>query len=387
MSKDYYKTLGVDKNASASEIKKAYRKQVKMHHPDLNKGNKENEEIVKEINEAYGVLKDKGKKEQYDRFGSEGFKYGAGGAGQGGFGGGGFEGVNVDYEDISDIFENAFSGFGGGFSPFGQRQRRGPERGEDLVYRIDLEFREAAFGCKKTVVFDAKEKCPACRGTGAKDGVMQTCSACNGKGKVREEKHTIFGSFSSVSMCSRCNGTGKTSKAKCSVCGGAGFVLKKKEMDITIPEGVDNGYKIRLSGKGNAGGKGGPSGDLYILISVKTDAVFERRECDVFNTVHIPFTAAVLGGSAKIPTLKGTDDLKIPPGTQSGTTFRLRSKGIRDPHTGRKGEQMVKIIVDVPTDLSDKQKEHIKALSELESKYDHVKHNETFFEKMKDKFF
>ncbi|RLG14124.1 MAG: molecular chaperone DnaJ [Candidatus Nanohalarchaeota archaeon] len=384
MGKDYYSILGVDKDASKSEIKKAYRNLVKKYHPDLTKGNKENEEKLKEINEAYSVLGDKNKKEQYDRFGSEGFKF-DGTGGQGGFGG--FEGVHVDYEDVGDVFENIFSGFGGGFSPFGKRQRNGPVRGEDLIYQIDLEFREAVFGCKKNIYINVKEKCASCNGTGAKDGIMQTCSMCKGSGKIREEKRTIFGSFASVRMCPKCNGTGKERKEKCNVCGGKGFVSKEKEITITVPEGVDNGYKIRLGGSGNAGKRGGPPGDLYILISVKEDAVFERKESDIYNTVHIPFTAAVLGGSAKIATLTGTTDLKIPSGTQSGTIFRLGGKGIRDPLTGRKGNQMVKIIVDIPTKLSEEQKKHIMALSELELGYDHVEHNETFFDKIKDKFF
>ena len=382
MSKDYYKILGVDKGAGKTEIKKAYRTLVKKHPPDLTKGNKDNEEKLKEINEAYGVLSNEEKRAQYDRFGSEGFKYGAGNAG--GFG---FEGVNVDYEDVGDVFENMFSGFGGGFSPFGQRERRGPSKGEDSLYRINLTFRETAFGCKKNIFIDVKEKCSSCNGTGAKDGVMQKCSACHGAGKIKEERRTIFGSFSSIATCHECGGTGKTSKEKCSSCRGTGFILRKKEVEVNIPEGVDEGYKIRLSGKGNAGKNGGPSGDLYILISVEEDKIFSRRENNIYHDIHIPFTAAVLGGKAKIPTLEENVELKIHPGTQSGTVFRLRGKGIKDIETGRKGDQMVKVIVDVPTGLTDEQKKHIKALSELENQYDHVEHNETFFEKMKEKFF
>ena len=391
MAKDYYKILGVEKDASLDKIKKAYRKLAKEHHPDLHKGNKENEEKLKDINEAYAVLSNKEKRQQYDQFGSTegGFNFKDFSSGFGGFGGGG---VHVDYEDvgdIEDIFENFFTGFGGR-SPFGARRRQGPVKGEDLIFRLNLSFRESVFGCKKQIFINVKEKCSYCNGTGAKNGIFSTCTKCNGTGKIREQRQTIFGSFSSISTCSYCGGIGKIAKEKCSYCNGRGLVLEKKQITVNIPEGVDNGYKIRLSGKGNAGKKGGPNGDLYILLFVEEDEVFERKGNNIYNTIHIPVTAAILGGKVKIPTLGGYTNLKIPNGTQSGTKFVLKNKGVLDPQTRFRGNQIIKVIVDIPKKLSNEQIKHIKELANLETKYDHVKHNETLFEKLEDlkeKFF
>lgn len=360
-SKSYYDVLGVSKNADEKEIKSAFRKLAKQYHPDINK-EPGAEAKFKEIGEAYAVLGDAEKRKQYDQFGHEAFTQGAS---QGGFGGGfgGFGGFNAEDIDLSSIFGDLF---GGGFGGFGGSRRNSnrPRKGQDTVVKVTLDFDEAVFGCKKTISIDLDSECDSCNGKGGSGEI--NCSTCGGRGRVVSQQRTPFGVFQSESTCPDCRGKGKSFKNICKDCHGDGHVIKNKEIEITIPEGVDTGHQLRISGKGAAGYNGGPNGDIYIEFKVKDHPLFERKENDIYVDVPITITDAVLGVKKEVPTLTGTVVLDIDSGSQSGDQLRLRGKGIKDPQTGRKGDMYVVLDVVIPDKLDRKQKELFKELAKTD---------------------
>lgn len=355
--KDYYETLGVSKNASDQEIKRAFRKLAKEYHPDINK-TPEAEAKFKEIGEAYSVLGDETKRKQYDQFGHAAFEQGAGNPG-GGFGG--FSGFNAEDIDLGSIFEDFFGG-GFGFGGGNRRNKNRPTKGEDTLVRIKLTFEEAVFGCEKTISLDLNCTCESCDGQGGHD--KSTCSTCGGSGRVITAQRTMFGTFQSESTCPDCNGMGSTFKSKCSSCNGKGQVIKNKKIEVTIPEGVDNGYQLRISGKGAAGKNGGPNGDIYLEFSVKEHPLFEREEDDIYLNVPITITDAILGCKKEIPTLTGNVVLDIKEGTQSGEKLRLKGKGVKNPSSNRKGDMYVIVDVITPTKLDRRQRKLIEELAD-----------------------
>ncbi len=358
--KDYYEVLGINKNASEQEIKTAYKKLAKKYHPDISK--EENaEEKFKEVLEAYSVLKDPQKRKNYDQFGhaAEGFQ-GFKGFGEG-FSGFDFSGAGFDFEDIFDSF-----GFG---DIFGSRKRRGPKKGVDLRVDLSIGFKEAAFGTEKEIEIERLEECSKCNGTGSekKDGLI-TCPECRGTGYETRNQRTPFGTFSTKTTCRRCRGEGKTIKNPCSECNGTGRKRKNRKIKVEIPEGMQNGAYLRLKGEGNAGERGAGNGDLYVVVFVEPHDFFRRDKTDIYGEVPITFATAALGGKIEVPTLKGKAELKIPEGTQTGTIFRLKGKGIKDIEQGGYGDEYIKVIVRTPKKMTKKQKELFEELSEEEEK-------------------
>ena len=357
--KDYYETLGVSKNASDAEIKSAFRKLAKQYHPDLNK-EEGAEAKFKEINEAYTVLSDEQKRKQYDQFGHDAYTQGASQGGFGGAGGfGGFGGFNAEDIDLGSIFGDLFGG-GFGFGGGGRNQRNRPTKGRDSLLRVNLSFEEAVFGCKKSINIDLDSECEHCNGKGGSDEV--TCSTCGGRGRVVEQRQTMFGMFQTETTCPDCNGKGRTFKNVCRHCSGNGHVIKNKEIEVTVPEGVDTGHQLRISGKGAAGYNGGPNGDIYIEFRVKEHPIFERKENDVYLEVPITVTEATLGCKKEIPTLTGSVVIDIEAGSQPGDNLRLKGKGIKDPNRKKYGDFYVVLNVVIPTKLDRKQKDLFKQL-------------------------
>ena len=368
--RDYYEVLGVSKGASDDELKKAYRKVAKKYHPDLNPGNKEAEEKFKEVNEAYAVLSDPEKRSRYDQYGHAGVdpNFGAGG--------GGFNGAGFDFNDIFDMFGGGFGGFGGG-------RRNGPRRGADVRQVVDISFEEAAFGCKKKINITKQEKCDTCNGTGAAPGTTaQTCHRCNGTGQIQTQQRTILGYMTSTSTCPECHGTGKIIKTPCKDCRGTGRVRKSKTIEIDIPAGIDDGQTMQLSGQGEVGEKGGASGDLLITVRVRQHPLFRRRDNDVYIVMPITIVQATLGATLKVPTLDGAVEYDIPEGTQPGMKFRLRGKGIPYLRGKGRGDQYVTVDVEVPKNLTPRQKELLKEFDD-DSFY---KKKKSFADKVKDFF-
>ena len=352
--RDYYDVLGVGKSADASEIKKAYRKLAMKYHPDKNPGDKEAEEKFKEINEAYEVLSDETKRRNYDQFGHEGVN-GQGFGGAGGFGGQGFGG----FDDIfGDIFGDMF---GGGFSGGSRQRRRGPERGADIKQRVNISFEEAAFGKKVQVKINRSEECDQCHGSGAKPGTSKkTCPTCHGSGQVQSVQRTPFGNIASTRTCSTCNGEGEVIDSPCSKCHGKGSIRKTKTIEVDIPAGIDNGQMIKLGGQGELGTRGGPRGDLYIEVNVQSHPLFTRDGYDVYLEMPITFAQATLGDKIQVPTLDGKVEYEVPEGTQTGTVFRLKGKGIPKLKSNVRGDQYVKVTVEIPKKLNEKQKELVR---------------------------
>lgn len=354
--KDYYEVLGLTKGASEEEIKRAFRRLAKQYHPDVNK-DPGAEEKFKEIGEAYAVLSDPEKKRQYDQFGHAAFQNGGGSGGFSGF-------EDFDLGSIfDDLFGGSFGGFSSGFGSFGGNSRRNtsrPQKGRDRLINLDLTFIEAIKGCKKTVTLDLDESCEECNGVGGFDST--TCSTCNGRGRVIEEQRSFLGIFQTETTCKTCGGSGKTYKEKCSHCKGTGHIKRKKEIEINIPEGVDNGYQLKISGKGEAGYNGGPNGDIYFEFKVKPSPIFEREETDLFIRVPITITDAILGCKKEIPTIDSNVILEIKSGTQNQTKLKLKGKGVKGVNSLRKGDLYVIIDVIIPTKLTREQKKLIEEL-------------------------
>ena len=374
--RDYYEVLGVEKNASDAEIKKAYRKLAMKYHPDQNPGDKTAEEKFKEINEAYEVLSDADKKARYDQYGFAGVDPNFNpNAGFGGFGGGGF-----GFGDLGDIFGDFF----GGGTASSSGRRRGPAKGQNVVSEIEISFEDAAFGCEREITFSRIETCSTCHGTGAKEGTSpQTCSYCHGTGTVRTQQNFMGMTMQSNQPCPKCGGTGTIITDPCTACRGKGKVRHTKTIRVKVPAGIDDGQSFRVRDEGNAGANGGPNGDLLVTVSVRKHPIFTRDGANVMCQMPISFTQAALGASIEVPTLDGKVRYQIPEGTQTGTTFRLRGKGI--PYVGYKtrGDQYVTVTVETPTHLSREQKELLKKLEDCSGEESQPK-KKSFFEKLRD---
>lgn len=355
--KDYYEVLGVDKNASDEEIKRAFRKKAKQYHPDVNKEPGADEKF-KEIGEAYSVLSDANKRAQYDQFGHAAFSNGAGGSG--GYSGG-FGGFNAEDFDFGDIFGDLFGGFGFGSS---RKKSSRSQKGDDTLVKVKIDFIEAVKGCKKSIKLDLNDTCDKCHGAGGFK--EKTCPTCGGRGRVIAQQNSLFGVFQTETTCRDCGGLGKTYEEKCSECSGKGYIRKSKEIEVDVPAGVDTGNKLRISGKGEAGKNGGPNGDIYIEFEVNDHPIFERDNEDVYLEVPITITEAILGCKKEIPTLDNNVVLDIKAGTQNLTKLKLKGKGIKSVNSHFTGDLYVVINVVIPTKLSRKQKDLIKDLAETE---------------------
>ena len=381
--RDYYEVLGVEKSASAEEIKKSYRKKAMKYHPDRNPGDKEAEEKFKELGEAYEVLSDDDKRSRYDQFGFAGVdpNYGAG---QGGYGGGfgGFGGGFGGFGDFGDIFGDLF----GGGSTRRTNAQSVPRRGDNVGARLELTFEEAAFGVEKEVTFPRIENCAACNGTGSADGVIETCGNCRGTGQVRSVQSFMGMTMQSTSECPHCSGRGKIIKNPCNTCRGKGKVRRNHKVKVKIPAGIDMGQSIRASGEGNVGYNGGPNGDLLVEISIRNHPIFTRRGMEVYCEVPITFTQAALGAKLQIPTLDGKEEFEIPEGTQTGKTFTMFSKGIPNVHNPkRRGNHHFTVVVETPTRLTKEQKELLQKLDETLDGKSSPKRNK-FFDTIKNFF-
>ena len=372
--RDYYEVLGVSKNASEDEIKRAYKKLARKYHPDMNPGDKEAEEKFKEVNEANEVLSNPEKKAKYDQFGFAGVdpNYGAG---QGGYGGAG----GFDFGDLGDIFG---SFFGGGFGGGGRRNPNAPQRGESIRASLSVEFTEAAFGCEKSITIDRSEQCPTCKGKGCAPGTTpEVCTQCHGTGTVTQAQRTPFGMMQSQTVCPKCRGKGQIIHQPCPDCRGAGVVRKRRTIQVNIPAGIDNGQTISLRGQGHSGKNGGPAGDLLITVMVRPHEIFRRDGTAVFCEAPITFTQAVLGGTLEIPTIDGKVKYDIPEGTQTGTVFRLRGKGIPVLNGRGRGDQYVTVNIETPRNLNREQKEALKKFSESLGEGNYEKHKNFFGKK------
>ena len=374
--RDYYEVLGVQKGATEEEIKKAYKKMARKYHPDLNPGDKDAEEKFKEVNEAYEVLSDSEKKARYDQFGFADVdpNFGAGGGGYGG-------GAGFDFGDLGDIFGSFFGGgFGGGQT---RRNPNAPQRGESIRMNLTISFEEAAFGCEKELELDRYESCETCHGSGAAPGTSpETCPDCGGSGVVQTRRQTPMGVFASTAPCSRCGGRGKIIKEPCKDCRGSGMVRRRRKIQASVPAGIDNGQTISIRGQGHAGKNGGPEGDLLVTITVRPHELFRREGTSVLCEAPITFPQAVLGAELEIPTIDGKVKYDIPEGTQSGTTFRLKGKGIPALNGRGRGDQYVTVYIETPRNLNREQKEALKKFAEAvgENNYEERK---SFFRKFK----
>ncbi len=376
--RDYYEVLGVKKDASADEIKKAYRKGAMKYHPDRNPGDKEAEAKFKELGEAYEVLSDADKKARYDQYGFAGVDPNFGGPGGGAYGSG-FGGFG-DFGDLGDIFGEFF---GGGRSSGGNRQNA-PRRGENIMTRLELTFEEAAFGCEKEVSAQRIENCASCNGTGSADGIIETCQQCRGTGQVRTVQNFMGMQMQSSTTCPSCNGRGKIIKTPCNTCKGKGKVRRTNKVKVNIPGGVDAGQSVRRRGEGNVGSNGGVSGDLLVEILIKRHPIFTRRGMDVFCEVPITFTQAALGAEIEVPTLDGKVKYEIPEGTQTGREFILREKGIPDiDNPRRRGAHRFTVVVETPTHLTREQKD---LLRQLDGSLDETPKRKSFLDGLKDLF-
>ncbi len=372
--RDYYEVLGVNKGASDADIKKAYRSLAKKYHPDMNPGDKEAEAKFKEANEAYEVLSDSDKRAKYDQFGHAAFDPSAG-AGAGGFGG--FGGFDVDLGDIFGSF------FGGGFGGGSKQQRRNaPQRGDDIETNITISFEEAVFGCKKEIKYSRMKKCSGCNGTGSADGKSETCPTCHGSGQRRVMQNLGGMQFQSTTTCDTCRGTGKYIKTPCQKCRASGFEKESKSISINIPAGIDHGKGLVIRGGGNDGANGGPTGDVLVMISVRKSSTFQRDGYDLYCEVPITISEATLGAEIEVPTLEGTEKYAIPDGTQTGTTFTIRQKGVPMVNSNRRGDLIFRVNVEIPRGLTEKQKDLLRAFADECGESNYAKKN-SFFKKHK----
>lgn len=373
--RDYYEVLGVDKNASEADIKKAYRGLAKKYHPDVNPGNAEAEAKFKEVNEAYEVLSDADKKAKYDQYGHAAFDPTAGaGGGYGGFGGFGGGGFDVDLGDIFGSF------FGGG----GSRQRRnnGPQKGEDIELNVTVDFEEAVFGCKKNVSFQKYAKCASCHGSGSADGKSETCPTCRGTGQKRVVQNLGGMQFQSTVTCDTCRGTGKYIKTPCQKCRGSGFERITKNLTVDIPAGIDHGKGLVIRGAGNDGKNGGIAGDVYVIVSVRKSSTFKREGYNLYCDVPITISEATLGAEIEVPTLEGREKFTIPDGTQTGTTFTLKQKGVPIINSSKRGDLIFRVNVEIPKGLTEKQKDLLRAFADACGESNYAK-KKGFFKKDK----
>ena len=378
--RDYYEVLGVEKSASADEIKKAYRKKAMQFHPDRNPGDKSAEEKFKEVGEAYEVLSDADKKARYDQFGFQGVDPNFGGGS--GFGGSGFGGFG-GFGDFGDIFSEFF---GGGSSRSRGSASNAPRRGENVGVRLDLTFEEAAFGCEKEVSVPRIENCAACNGSGSADGVIESCSRCHGTGQVRTTQNFMGMTMQSSTACPQCSGRGKIVKNPCNTCKGKGKVRRVQKIKVKVPAGVDEGQSVRVRNEGCVGANGGPNGDLLVEIYLKQHPIFERQNMDVFCEVPITFTQAALGAEIDVPTLDGKIKYEIPEGTQTGKVFQIFGKGVPSVNNPkRRGNHFFTVVVETPTKLSKEQKELLRQLEEGLDKNKTPKMKK-FFDTLKDFF-
>ena len=372
--RDYYEVLGVERSASDAEIKKAYRKLAKQYHPDMNQNSEDAEHKFKEATEAYEVLSDGTKRQQYDQFGHAAFSQGGGGgAGYGGF-------------DMGDMFGDIFGDFFGGGGGSRRRSANAPQKGANVQATVNLSFEEAVFGCEKEIQLNISETCDTCSGTGAKPGTSkETCSTCGGQGQVRFNQQTLFGTVQSVRTCHVCNGSGQIIKEKCGDCHGSGYVKKRKSLSVTIPAGIDHGQSMRLRGKGEPGVNGGPKGDVILQVYVNPHAVLERRGEDIYYDLAISFPQAALGTEVSVPTIDGNVTYEIKAGTQTGTKFRLRGKGV--PHLNNanyRGDQYVTVKVTTPKSLSTEERELYEKLAALANEEVSGKKKKGIFDKIKE---
>ena len=384
--RDYYEVLGIGKNATDAEIKSAYRKLAKKYHPDLNPGDKTAEEKFKEVNEANDVLSDPEKRKRYDQFGFAGVdpNYGAGQGGYGGGFGGGFGGAGG--VDLGDIFGDLFGGGFGGFGGSSRANPNAPRKGHDIQASVILTFEEAAHGCTKKVTLNRQQTCPDCNGSGCEPGSSpETCTQCNGRGYVVTQQRTPFGVMQSQQPCPHCGGRGTIIKNPCKTCRGTGKTSARKTLEVKIPVGIDDDQNIALRGQGDAGTNGGPAGDVIVHVTVKTDNVFERDGYDVYVRVPITYSQAVLGAEIEVPTVDGKVAQKIPEGTQSGTKFRLRGKGIQYLNGRGRGDQYVIVDVEIPKKLNRTQREALNAFEDS-LKDDNYEKRKGFFKNLKDRF-
>lgn len=378
--RDYYDVLGLSRDASPEEIKKAYRTLSKKYHPDLNKADDAADKF-KEITEAYETLSDEDKRASYDR-------YGHAGAG-GGFGGSGFGGGGFNYQDFSgdsfDGFEDIFSQFFGGGAQ--RHDPSAPRAGQDLEYSLDLSFEEAIFGGEKTIKYKRDENCHTCEGSGAKPGSQPiTCSNCNGSGQVYQDRQTPLGTMRTQTVCQVCNGSGQEIKEKCPTCHGSGYERKTQTLKVNVIPGVETGHQMRLQGQGNAGTNGGPYGDLYVVFRVAESDTFDRRGSEIYYELPINFVQATLGDEIEVPTVHGKVKFKIPAGTQPETTFRLRGKGAPKLRGSGNGDQHIKVEVVIPKSLSDEQADILREFAEISDISVDEQADESFFDKVKGVF-
>ena len=375
--RDYYEVLGVEKSASAEEIKKAYRKIAKENHPDLHPGDKACEERFKEANEAYEILSDDEKRQKYDQFGHAAFdpSYGEGAGGFGGFGG---------FGDLGDIFGDIFGGFGG-FGGGGTRSNpNAPRKGENIRASVNISFEEAAFGCEKEVTVARVEQCPDCKGSGCAPGTTpEVCPDCKGSGYVTTAQRTPFGVMQSQSPCGKCRGSGKIIHQPCKTCKGMGNIRRQHKINVTIPAGIDDGQAISQRGKGNAGANGGPAGDLLVSVIVRPHSKFERDGNSVLLEMPITYAQATLGAELEVPTLDGNVKMTIPEGTQPGAVFRLRGKGIPYLRGSGRGDQFITVTLAVPKNLTSSQKELLRQFAASMGELDGVKQQSSIFGKKK----
>lgn len=357
--RDYYEVLGVQKTATDDEIKKAYRKMAKQYHPDLHPGDAQAEAMFKEVNEAYEVLSDPDKRAKYDQYGHAAFDPNAG------FGGGGFGGFD-GFGDLGDILGSMFGGFGGFGGGFGGgRQQNGPRKGENVRVNLTIDFEEAVFGCKKEIPVNMIETCADCQGSGCAPGTApETCPECGGRGTVFKTQRTMMGMVQTSTQCTKCSGRGKIIHTPCPTCRGNGRVRKQKKVSVNIPAGIDNGQTISLRGLGNEGVNGGAPGDLLVTVTVRAHALFERDGSSILLDLPITFAQATLGAELTIPTLTGKVSLNIPEGTQTGTVFRLKGKGVPYIRGNGSGDQFVTVIIETPRNLTSSQKDALRKFAE-----------------------